>query len=270
MLKYSEIRKALTAKRDYFFDTHLSTTVRSNFTRGYKDDILLVCHADTVFYGDKYPTSLSKGKIISGGLDDRLGIAIAQHVSPKLGTSVLITDNEEAGQSTARYVNREILDKYSVIIELDRQGLGYVDYGLSCEGLDEILRELKIKKEYGSYSDICDLDTSTARINLGIGYHAQHSAGCWALMTDIQKAVHSLESIVRNIRARGERYETEDEVFQDVFQDDFQDDYGIVPRDGGTPYEICDSCGDGFVMNKKSYTFSNGLLCDECREHFQC
>jgi hypothetical protein len=132
--------------------------------------ILLVAHLDTVL-----PPTIHKetsSKVVAQGLDDRLGCFLAcQLIKSGVCADVLFTDHEETGKSTAQY---HTLKNYNWICELDRGGVDYVTYGMSCTRMKTELNKL-LKEGQGIFSDVCFMSTDIACFNLGIGYEYAHS-----------------------------------------------------------------------------------------------
>lgn len=132
---------------------------------------LLVAHIDTVI--TPRLDRVNKG----AGFDDRLGVYTGHKLVnkyPKL-FDLLLTDYEESGCSTAQFFTPSHL--YSVIIGLDREGAGFVDYDLASEELKNALWAYGLHEEIGSFSDICFMDhIKCSKINLGLGTAYGHSS----------------------------------------------------------------------------------------------
>lgn len=162
--------------------------------------ILLTVHLDTVCELPGVEDLITTKSELQGKcFDDRLGLFIATVLLPEIcdtAFTVLLTDFEESGKSTAEYVSKEYLDKFNLIIGLDRLGAGYVDYGYGSTEIDRVLSEMGMIKDFGSYSDICYLDTTTARINFGIGYEAAHSEKSWVKIDAMAWQLHRLNILI--------------------------------------------------------------------------
>ena len=133
-------------------------------------EILFVAHLDTVL-----PPKVkmkTENKIFAQGLDDRLGASIAYNLSRMLGADLLLCDNEEKGASTAQY--QELKD-YLWIAEFVRDWHDVVTYDIDS---DDFLDKLRFffPIGWGSFSDICILDTTACCVNIGIGYKKAHMA----------------------------------------------------------------------------------------------
>jgi len=160
-----------------------------------KANVLLVAHVDTV----QTPklNAVIDDRIYAAGLDDRLGVFLAMYIASKRkDVDVLITDDEEIGDSTAALVPTEDLQKYRMIIELDRAGDDFVDYDLACNQL--IVEMPKSRKlSYGSFSDICFLNNPPCScINIGIGYYEAHSKYSYCVLDEVNKAVKDINRLI--------------------------------------------------------------------------
>jgi len=131
-------------------------------------------------------------------LDDRLGVWMILDVLPQAGIKcdILLTDSEEAGQSTAQYF--KTTKKYNWMMEFDRQGTSTVMYDYDDNDTRQLLREYDFDVEYGAYTDICKLESLGCKaFNFGVGYHGQHTAKCyanlsetWAVFSKVQSLYH--------------------------------------------------------------------------------
>ena len=135
-------------------------------------------------------------KIISGALDDRLGVAIIldilPHFMPEFAYDILLTDDEETGNSTARdfsqdylaggewgeYIDSRLIN-YQFIFEFDRMGVDAATYDYGSSKASTLLSDTGWEESQGSFTDICDLDSFDLwACNFGCGYHNQHTRGC--------------------------------------------------------------------------------------------
>jgi hypothetical protein len=208
-------------------------------------DILLMAHIDTV----KVP-QLKKHKgntIWASGLDDRLGCVLSSILSADLNTDLLITDFEEAAESTGQY--HELKD-YNWIAEFDRNGDDVVTYDLDC---DEFLVALKehFKIGCGAFSDLCFLNTQSCCVNVGIGYKYDHSEDSYvdlAVMNSqiakFRKFFHQYKNqkFVQDGRASYYNYNP----YKDYW-DQYQDECDFCGNLGGKEVfgvRICECCFD--------------------------
>lgn len=133
--------------------------------------ILLVAHIDTV------QTPRLDTVNTGAGFDDRLGVYLGHklvHDRPDL-FDLLLTDYEESGRSTAEYFTPN--HDYNVIIQLDREGDDFVDYGLASKELCDALKACGLKEGLGSFTDICFMDhVKTNKFNIGLGTRLGHSS----------------------------------------------------------------------------------------------
>ena len=159
--------------------------------------VLLVAHIDTVCKPEW--RGIKGGTIYAAGLDDRLGVWLAfELLHARSDVDVLITDEEERGTSTAELVLAEDLAGYNCIIGLDRAGVDFVDYGLSCNDLIDVFRDYGPFGQ-GSFSDICSLfDPPCSCINVGVGYELAHSPQSYAKLCSVQFAFNRMMDFLDN------------------------------------------------------------------------
>lgn len=148
-------------------------------------DVLFVAHLDTVCTPrlGKY----GKKRVYAAGLDDRLGALIASELSEKLGADLLLTDLEENCMSTALYHDCK---KYNWIAEFDRDGGDAVTYDLDNKDFRDAL-DCYFKPGFGSYSDICSLDTAACCVNIGIGYKKAHNKRSYVVLKTMYEQVNA-------------------------------------------------------------------------------
>lgn len=152
-------------------------------------DILAVAHLDVA--GITRPV-FQDGCVNAMQLDDRLGVWVIMDLLPLMlaGSEqkydVLLTTGEEKCQSTARNWVAPGNSRYRYMFALDRQGTGSVayQYGTNNRWVGSIEPYLG-PLEMGSYNDICELEhLGCCGVNIGVGYHLQHSHSCYALISD--------------------------------------------------------------------------------------
>lgn len=150
--------------------------------------VLGVAHADTVLESSYFAHSAGGETVYSPELDDRLGIWTLLHGLPAIGCagySILITDNEEIGQSTAGdFVPPR---DYNWLFQFDRRGTGAVAYEFSDNGVfDGLLSSAFGTLHQGSFSDICKLaHLGVKAMNVGTAYYGEHTEGCYADMSQL-------------------------------------------------------------------------------------
>lgn len=140
--------------------------------------ILAVAHVDHVQTIKGWGRVLLDGeeRIYSPRLDDRLGVYTILDLLPRLGIKldVLLTDNEETGNSTAKLF--ETSKDYNWVVEFDRKGRGAVTYSFGMGGWNDTLEPYFGKPDRGSFSDICHLDFLGCKaVNVAVGYHDEHN-----------------------------------------------------------------------------------------------
>jgi hypothetical protein len=149
--------------------------------------VLAVAHVDTVF-SPATPVFKREGDyVISGALDDRLGVYIILDYLPKLGLGqqydILLTTDEEMCQSTAQLFKAPDGKVYNWIFEFDRSGSEPVMYQYQDKESEDLLAEHGMLVDQGSYSDIADLeDLGCKAFNFGVGYYAAHQSLCHAVL----------------------------------------------------------------------------------------
>lgn len=196
-------------------------------------DILAVAHVDTVLPVKRQRVSFQDDFVFARGLDDRLGCHVAVDILPELGikADVLLTDNEEIGQSTAQFVEGVIPNRYRFIVEFDRGGADFVDYGQGSLELTDALTSLGIPRGFGSFSDIAFLPPSfddIATFNMGIGYYKAHQKDSYSDLLELQEQLIAFAQLCHQHkdtvfkRDYGSRYFYDDEYLMDI--DDIDDE----------------------------------------------
>ena len=155
-----------------------------------KDRVLLVAHADTVFYvRGQHKIILEDGVYRSGenddgiGADDRAGCAILWQLRES-GHSLLITNDEEigcVGSLTLREKNPALfaeLNTHSYMLQFDRRNAtDYKVYDIPVtEEFHEFIRLGTGYTEAGrnSSTDIRHLCRDICGANLSVGYYGEH------------------------------------------------------------------------------------------------
>jgi hypothetical protein len=213
--------------------------------------VLFVAHLDTVH---KPQYVRKKGaNFHASGLDDRLGCWIAYTLSKQLNADLLLCDNEEIGQSTAKW---HICKEYNWIAEFDRAGDDVVTYDLDSKLFRNALEE-SFTINYGMFSDISFLRTFACCVNVGIGYKYAHSKYSYADLSVTQKQITKFIAFFR-------RYE--DTAFErDFYYNGAYGNYGtpVSNKYGGygnynyNKCELCDSEGTSIYTR---------IFCEECLE----
>ena len=227
--------------------------------------VLAVDHLDTVkdmgqvgnwkMMGKKYlPPSYRELKfateIKSVGLDDRLGLYYILYVLPQLGINVdiLMTTDEEIGQSSAQYFETE--KKYNWMFQFDRHGYGNaVMYQYFTKKLDYILCDMGYDVQHGTFSDISMLEhLGCSGINFGCGYVNEHTNDCitrtdWMelcinMFTDFFDAYQDTQFVYEQPKQKGHS------KISTAYGESFCFDCGAVLLDHEAPYRQCDICYD--------------------------
>ena len=150
--------------------------------------ILAVGHLDFVLWNARPKINKQCGNVKiedTPQLDDRLGVWMILDVLKNAGINadVLLTDSEEVGSSTAQYFQPN--KDYDCIIEFDRAGSDVVMYDYEDDDCSQILESVGYWIGSGSFTDICYLQHLGVKgFNFGVGYHQQHSKGCYANLSE--------------------------------------------------------------------------------------
>ncbi|MBQ7154307.1 MAG: hypothetical protein IJR85_01990 [Synergistaceae bacterium] len=156
-----------------------------------KDRVLLVAHADTVFYvKGRHKVIFEDGVYRSGdsdggiGADDRAGCAILWQLRES-GHSLLITNDEEIGcegSHTIQERNPELfaeLNNHSYILQFDRRNAtDYKVYDIPVS--EEFMKFIEDNTGYkeadkASSTDIRILCDKVCGANLSVGYYLEHT-----------------------------------------------------------------------------------------------
>jgi hypothetical protein len=155
-------------------------------------DILAVAHLDSVQDdGTCSIMNTSAGPlVVSGTLDDRLGVYVILELLPKLGITCdwLLTTDEEMGQSTAG--DFDTGKEYKWMFQFDRGGTDVVMYDYETKQLCDLVEDSGARVGNGSFSDICMLEhLGCAGFNWGVGYRDYHGPRSHAWLNDTFRMV---------------------------------------------------------------------------------
>jgi hypothetical protein len=183
-----------------------------------KAPILFVAHLDTVlppaYYGkqdpfpNRYKGVLQKeviekdNAVFAVGLDDRLGFFTAMSLvyHDGINADILLTDNEEQGESTAMYHRPK---SYNMVVEFDRAGDDVVTYDKHTEEFKKALKSYWGTMGHGAFSDITTLSADCCCVNVGIGYHSAHCADSWFDLQTYSNQIAKLKLfLIRNKNLR--------------------------------------------------------------------
>ena len=148
--------------------------------------VALVAHMDTVhkhlpeqIYWDRKEDIVWSPQGL--GADDRAGVfAILQIIAFGYKPHIIFTADEEIGGIGASLIAERgnPFDDLRYVIEFDRRGLDdCVFYDCDNPDFTEYISCFGFKKEFGSYSDICEFcpDWGVAGVNLSVGYFNEHT-----------------------------------------------------------------------------------------------
>lgn len=143
--------------------------------------VLGIAHLDTV---QPHPSFSRRNDIVRAKwLDDRLGAYILCDLLPSLGVKldILLTENEERGDSTAQYFVPPEGKQYNWLVQFDRAGDDVVVYQYNGDPWKAELTAHAFLPSYGSYSDIRELESlGVHAVNIGCGYYNNHARDAWA------------------------------------------------------------------------------------------
>lgn len=154
--------------------------------------VCAVAHIDTV--QPPGHVRLHNGLIFAPTLDDRLGAwLIAQLASHEDWFDILLTRDEEIGASTI--ASFRMPRPYRWWFSLDRAGEDAVTYSRTSREWESLLRKAGFTLGIGSYSCIADAPGWACGVNIGVGYHANHSPGAYAEPGVIHRQLARLERL---------------------------------------------------------------------------
>lgn len=251
--------------RSYF--SRYSQYANKNKQYIYKDNgssILAVAHLDTVWDNRRKDEKYSKtvkfayvkkmDRVYSPRLDDRLGVYTILELLPKLGVNVdvLLTTDEEIGQSTAR--NFQTDKKYNWIVEFDRSGVDYVTYQMGSPTLTSLMHQYDMYEGWGSYTDICDIKgQECVKFNVGVGYYNAHSLSHYMVVTEY------LDSIKKFVQFYSDNYDT-------FLKADDDSSYGYYSsyRYNNAGIYRCDGCNQYKYEDEYTKIYNYPRLCTDC------
>lgn len=187
--------------------------------------VLAVVHMDFVPVTHRWGYDHKRGRVWTPRLDDRMGLFVLLDVLPTLGVHVdlLLTDSEEVGRSTARYFTDELKNcglladhPYNWCVQFDRRGDDVVLYDYEAStAWESALAGHGFKIGCGSFSDISSLtDLGVCAVNIGCGYHHEHSTRCYGEISELARNVALFESFYRD--NSGKRFD-----YTEAMRDDY-------------------------------------------------
>lgn len=145
--------------------------------------VLAIAHLDSV---QKPKNFWMNGTYIAATtLDNRLGAWLMLYGLPALGIKpdVLLTENEECGQSTARFFEAE--KEYNWAFSFDRTGDDVACYQYLNEKIEDAFWEYDLFATHGSYSDVVDLDIGVCGFNFGCGMYDYHYEDAYCRISEL-------------------------------------------------------------------------------------
>ena len=224
-------------------------------------NILGVAHIDSV--QKHHGTRITRDKIYSSTVDDRIGVYMMLYGLPSLGINcdVLLTDLEETGMSTAQYYEPD--REYKWMFQFDRAGADVVCYQYETPKIKGALQECGFKIGDGIFSDISYMEyMGICGFNVGCGMHDYHSKKAYV---EINELVYQ-SSLFRYFWTfyGGTRFDWDPSMVPDdewLWIDD-------MPNSGEITHSMCDFCG-AWDYSSKLHEYSDSLLCDGCVDWFQ-
>ena len=223
-------------------------------------NILGVAHIDSV---QKYHgTKITRDKIYSSTVDDRIGVYMMLYGLPALGIhcDVLLTDHEEVGGSTAQFYYPE--RAYKWMFQFDRADADVVCYQYETPKIKGALQECGFKVSDGIFSDISCMEfMGICGFNVGCGMHDYHEKNAYV---EINELVYQA-SLFRYFWTfyGGTRFDWDPTEIEDndwFWMDD-------MPADDDLSHQMCEFCGAWDYMSKL-HELSDSLLCDGCLDWF--
>lgn len=165
------------------------------------NSVLAVAHCDFRDCGSAHFHS-DGHHIWSSRLDDRLGVYLILDFLPILGIDcdILLTDHEESSNSTAKDFAESIgnAHPYNWMFQFDRRGDDAVNY---CYTDMKKHVEKHFSHGFGSASDISKMeDMEICGMNVGTGYHGEHTLGCYASISEIVSQVNKFFEFFGELR----------------------------------------------------------------------
>lgn len=150
-------------------------------------NVLGVAHLDSVqnflglWFNDYY--------LSCSTVDNRMGAWLMLYGLPALGFNfdVLLTENEESGCSTAADFTPS--KQYNWGFSFDRTGTDVACYQYMDKDTEFMLNNYELEAQYGSYSDVADLDLGCKCFNFGVGMYNYHSEAAYVKLWELTSMV---------------------------------------------------------------------------------
>lgn len=255
-----------------------------------KDRVLLVAHADTVWYGQKIELgySVSDGIIFSKnriqsfdytnkfnckskkfgigiGADDRAGCAIAWSLRNS-GHSILITSGEEIGCVATQWLMQNKywsgeLNSHNFAVQFDRHGkndIVFYDNGTN-EFVQYVKRETGYKPQSGSWTDIRHICRDICGVNISVGYYDEHRPEEKLIMDQYLNTMGIVHNWLNKPNLN--RFAlTDSDKFTDV-------DLAIENRIERKEAKVSQNLQTQIQQNNKTYT--KNIVCPKCKNEME-
>lgn len=150
-------------------------------------NILGVAHLDSVqpFKG----FWINNDYIQCSTVDNRMGAWLMLYGLPQLGINfdVLLTENEERGMSTAGDFTKN--KDYNWAFSFDRSGTDVVCYQYYDTEVGKMFDYYGLRSDYGSYSDVADLEIGVKGFNFGVGMYSYHSENAYVRLWELDEVI---------------------------------------------------------------------------------
>ena len=178
------LKQCLTLPDEWNWGGRVDTPDGPYYHHDNNSSVLGVAHLDTVMQARPVK---SGSYVFAPQLDDRLGVWCLLNALPNMGIKldVLLTTGEEHCRSTAKYFE----GRYKWVVEFDRAGTDCVFYHYDDRAWRKAWRKY-CRIGSGSYSDIASMNLGVCAVNLGVGYHSQHSRYCYADLNETRRQLN--------------------------------------------------------------------------------
>jgi hypothetical protein len=216
--------------------------------------------------------------------------------------AMLVCDNEEIASTTASTFTDDTLAMNGTseaglpvwLMEFDRRGVDVVTYAYGNDTFHSLLESVGFTIGEGSFSDISSMtDIGRSGVNVGIGYHNEHSTRCHARLSDtllqLARAVQFCEfysTITLRYTPRVQKYGKYDRFAYDGYYDDDRplfsstgaklsltpvvDDMWDNPldiEDDVNELESCECC-ECLTHEQDMLDFGGQRICEQCYADF--
>jgi len=127
--------------------------------------------------------------------------------------------------------------------------------------LEEALKEF-FQIGFGSFSDICWLDTKAACFNMGIGYYKEHSSDSWADLNNTKNQVNQFRKFFH--KYKDQAFKRDEKQFIEFYEGNSC--YSYFEPAASKIRDNCDFCGKYTKVVQVVYCEELLYLCDACQE----